>query len=237
MIETPFLPEKYHVLIIEDNQYFRHLLQNSLTRTGYQVSSIEDGRSLQEQMEKQPVNMILVDLMLPYVNGKELIRQVREDSTLPIMVITSLSHPDDLVECLSLGADEYITKPFSFNVMLARVEALLRRQEWNEEEKAVLSGNELIHLDEQKSEVIIQGRHERLTPQEYRFLSYMFGKADLVVSSKTLMQEVWHTDCLSNTLISSMVRRIRHKIEADPSEPKFLLTIWGRGYKLRLDQD
>lgn len=237
MFELPFLPQNYHVLIIEDSNYFRHLLQKSLSNIGYQVTAAEDGRNLGALLNGSSVHLLLVDLILPHVDGREIIHRVRLKSNLPIVVMSASAHPDYLVECLALGADDYLTKPFSFSVMMARLEALLRRQAWNGEEAQNSGRRELIRLDPFNSEVVIQNRREKLTPQEFRFLSFMISQADSVVSAQKLMLEVWHTDCLSSTLISSMVRRLRNKIELDPSEPQFLQTVWGRGYKLRLQQD
>lgn len=233
MAESTFLHTQKSVLVVEDNAYLRHLLKTSLINAGYLVFTSPDGQSVPEQIQNQPIDLILLDLMLPQIDGKDLVRYIRDSSSIPIVVISAYTDPDCLVECLSLGADEFIAKPFSFTILLARLEALLRRTAWVENRTTVdLPQHMPIELDDNSSEVIIEGRRERLTPQEYRFLQYFVHHPNAVVSAETLMQEVWDTDCLSNTLISSMVRRLRSKIEAKPSEPKFLQTVWGRGYRL-----
>lgn len=234
MTDTSPSLKQSSILVVEDNTYLRQLLQTSLTRAGYNVVTNSNGENIPQLLEEHDVDLVLLDLILPKVSGKNIVEDIRKTSGIPIIVLSAFASPDCLVECLALGADEFIAKPFTFNIMMARIEALLRRIEWNACQPLNLYGNSnvFIELDNASSEVVIEGRRERLTPQEYRFLQYFVSHPNSVVSAETLMQEVWETDCLSDTLISSMVRRLRSKIEQKPSDPQFLQTVWGRGYRL-----
>lgn len=235
MTHPSSLPRHYQILVVEENNYLRHLLRVSLEQAAYTVVTIRNAHEVVDILQQHTIDLLLIDLLFPNMDGYMAIEQVRLQSNVPIIVISSFSDPDRLAECLALGADEYIIKPFTFSVMLAYVEAQLRRV-------AINGGNasnywppkKPFELDESRQEIIIEGRIERLTPLEYRFLQYMLRRPNLVVSAETLMQEVWETDCLSKTLVSSMVRRLRHKIEREPSEPQYLQTVWGRGYRLAL---
>ncbi len=232
MTDLPFLPHLNSILIIEDNTYLLQLLQSSLVKAGYHVIVSSDGRDIASLIEKESVDLILLDLILPKKSGKDVLKEVRTVSEVPIIVLSAFADPDCLVECLALGADEFIAKPFSFNILMARIEALLRRIEWNSANDAQYRRHEIfVEMDNVKNEVVIEGKRKRLTPQEYRVLQYFVQHPNSIVSAETLMEEVWHTDCLSDTLISSMVRRLRSKIEPIPSDPQFLQTVWGRGYR------
>lgn len=232
MTDLPFLPHLNSVLVIEDNAYLQQLLLTSLANAEYNVITNSNGNAVPQLIEKHDIDLILLDLILPKKSGKEVVEEVRTVSDVPIIILSALADPDCLVECLALGADEFIAKPFSFNILMARVEALLRRMEWNNVDDHKFRQHEIyVELDNIKNEVVIEGRRERLTPQEYRVLQYFVRHPNSIVSSETLMQEIWETDCLSDTLISSMVRRLRSKIESKPSEPQLLQTVWGRGYR------
>lgn len=232
MTDLPVSPHSNSVLVIEDNVYLQQLLLTSLANAEYNVITNSNGSAIPQLIEKHDIDLILLDLILPKKSGKEVVEEVRTVSDVPIIILSALADPDCLVECLALGADEFIAKPFSFNILMARVEALLRRMEWNNVGDHKFRQHEIyVKLDNLKNEVVIEGRRERLTPQEYRVLQYFVRHPNSIVSSETLMQEIWETDCLSDTLISSMVRRLRSKIESKPSEPKLLQTVWGRGYR------
>lgn len=232
MTDLPFPPREPSILVVEDNSYLQKLLQTSLLDAGYRVFTNSDGYEIPRIVKNQNIDLILVDLMLPKKDGKETVREVRAISAVPIIVVSAFADSDCLVDCLALGADEFIVKPFSFTILMARIEALLRRVEWNNSENSQYHQHEIfVELDNTRNEVIIEGRRERLTPQEYRVLQYFVRHPNSIVSAETLMQEIWETDCLSNTLISSMVRRLRRKIEPTPSEPQLLQTVWGRGYR------
>ncbi|MBV7334911.1 response regulator transcription factor [Chloroflexi bacterium TSY] len=223
------------ILVVEDELILRELLAKSLTSSGYKVLTAENGVVALEQLAKHQVDLVLLDIMMPIMDGFGACEQIRTVSDVPIVMLTALNRPEDVARDLKLGADEYITKPFAFSEMKVRIEALLRRVSWSTGMCAVstISGEGLV-LDDETESVEINNEMIPLTPIEYRFLRYLMIRANQPISKETLLREVWEYDSEGNgAIIQSVVRRLRLKIEEDPSSPRFVVSVWGVGYKFQ----
>lgn len=229
------LPSEKQILVVEDERVLRDLLLKTLENTGYDVITVDNGQEALSLVEKHSLDLILLDVMMPKMDGFAFCEKVRETSDVPILMLTALNRPDDVVRGLQLGADEYVTKPFSFNELNMRIHSLLRRTSWmNGSAPLAYCYTDGIALNDKTEMAYINGREVQLTPMEYRFLRYLMTHPDRPISNKTLLNEVWNYEEDTNTsIVQSIVRRIRIKIEDDPSNPNFLVSVWGIGYKFQ----
>lgn len=231
--------EEKHVLIVEDEKMLRNLLIKTLQKVGYQVMTANDGQSALEVVAKNPVDLIILDIMMPKMDGFAFCEAVRRTSDVPIMMLTALNRPDDVVRGLQLGADEYVTKPFSFNELNIRIHSLLRRSSWTKGSAPLAySTGDGPSLNDKSETAYIRGKEVQLTPMEYRFLRYLMTHPNCPISNETLLSEVWNYQEGTNTsIVQSIVRRIRMKIEETPSNPTYLVSVWGIGYKFQLQEE
>jgi len=221
------------ILVVDDEEPLRNLLQISLQRHGYHVLVARNGREALEIVNNKTVDLVLLDIMMPEMDGFTTCAELRKRSDLPIVMLTALNRPDDIVHGFNLGADDYITKPFTFREVEVRLQAILRRVYWNQErmDPAILSSHDIV-LNDESHEVIVRGELVHLTPIEYQLLRYLMSSPDRPVSKDTLFQNVWGYDMAGGTnLVEVAMRRLREKIEQDPSQPVYLLTVRGAGYK------
>jgi len=223
------------ILIAEDEEILRDLLRKSLDRSGFNVISAENGLRALEALQNNPVDLVLLDIMMPEMDGFEFCEEVRQTSDVPIIILTALNRPDDVVRGLQLGADEYITKPFSFNELNVRIESMLRRISWTKGISTFsLTSTEGVTLDDETGRVTLNEREVQLTPMEYKFLRYLMLRPDQPVSNETLLRDVWQYEENANaSIIQSIVRRLRMKIEESPSKPQYVVSVWGIGYKFQ----
>jgi DNA-binding response OmpR family regulator len=221
------------ILVVEDDSFLCNLLRISLEKEGYGVRVACDGVEGLEAYNAMPPDLILLDIMMPRMDGFEVCRQLRKRSDVPIVMLTALNSPDDVVRGFDLGADDFITKPFTFKEVGARIQAILRRVMWARERpvfQIITIGD--VQLNDDLHEVRVRNEPVHLTPIEYQLLRYLMIHADRPVAKEVLFREVWGYDFTGGTnLVEVAMRRLREKVEKDPSSPQYLLTVRGAGYK------
>ncbi len=225
------------ILLIEDNHDIAHLVELHLRDAGYEVERAADGRRGLELASSGSYELIVLDIMLPGLDGLEVCRQLRgmSDQT-PVLMLTAKSAELDRVVGLELGADDYLTKPFSIRELLARIKAILRRTESTQRTDA--GGNAArveisgVSIDPARREVSIEGRPVELTAREFDLLYYFASHPGRVFSREQLLNQVWGYghDGYEHT-VNSHINRLRKKIERDPANARYILTVWGVGYK------
>ncbi len=223
------------VLIVEDNQAMQRALHRAFSAEGYQVQVASDGPSGLNAFREQRPTAVLLDLKLPGMHGRELCREFKSVSpTVPVIVVSANSEVDDKVLLLELGADDYVTKPFSPKELLARVRRAVRRTETplNPEPVAQRYRFAEVAVDCDSMEVRRSGHKVILTAQEFRVLKYFLEHPDRVVSRDDLLNQVWgYTNYPSTRTVDNHILRLRQKLEPDPSNPRHFLTLHGVGYK------
>ena len=220
------------VLVVDDERRYRELLEMNLTRRGYRVLQAADGLSALNQVELEAPDLVMLDLMLPDMDGYEVCRRIREYSTVPIIMLTAKAEPAHKIQGLAIGADDYVTKPFSAEEVLARVEAVLRRAEAGRPETAAADFGDL-RIDYAQHRATVAGREIDLTPGEYKLLERLAVNAGRVVVQDELLRRVWGEGFEGETaLLQTAIRRLRSKIEDDPAAPRYILTKRGVGYWL-----
>jgi DNA-binding response OmpR family regulator len=219
------------VLVVDDEPMVREVLARYLSRYGFTVDVAEDGeRALSRFTETEP-DLVLLDLMLPKVDGYEVFRQLRERAGTPVIMLTARGEETDRIVGLELGADDYVTKPFSPREVLARVHAVLRRSAATSEGPSVLELGDL-EIDVDRREARLRGEAVRLTRKEFDLLHHLASNPGVTFTRTRLLEDVWDFawDGDSAT-VTVHIRRLREKIEDDPSDPKRLVTVWGVGYR------
>ncbi|CAA9263306.1 MAG TPA: response regulator transcription factor [Herpetosiphonaceae bacterium] len=222
------------ILIADDDPAIANLVRMALDDPRYEVHPASTGLDAIQQFRKSAFDLVILDVMMPYVDGFEACQRIRETSDVPVVILTSRGGIDDIVHGFELGADDYITKPFKVVELQARVEAILRRVEGQHERLAppVLDVAEL-HIDQPRHAVTLAGAPIALTPMEFELLYFLAANAGQVFDRETLFREVWGYEYIGETnLVDVCVRRLREKIEVEPSKPRRILTVRGIGYKL-----
>jgi two-component system alkaline phosphatase synthesis response regulator PhoP len=221
------------VLIIEDDRDIVELVRYNLANEGFQVSSANDGSTGLSTLKKSPPDLLLLDLMLPKLSGLEICREVRRDDSLnrlPILMLTARGEEADRVVGLEMGADDYVTKPFSPRELLARVKALLRRAEPPADAPRTIEVGKLA-IDPAAYRVSHSGKPVPLSTLEFRLLYYLASRPNRVFTRDQLLDAVWGTDrFVTPRSVDVYVRRLREKIETDPENPLHLKTVRGAGY-------
>ena len=221
------------ILLIEDEKALAEALEYQLERNGFAVDRVGDGAIGLDRFRAKGPDLILLDLMLPGLSGEEVCRAIRKESDVPIIMLTAKSDEIDKVLGLELGADDYVTKPFSTRELLARIKAVLRRSDRRRDDQggAVLEAGG-IRLDRDRFEVAVDGRQVRLTPKEFELLEYLMENPGRALTRDSLLERVWGEDYFGDTrTLDVHIKRIRSKTEADPGSPRHLLTVRGIGYK------
>lgn len=227
------LPKETHILVVDDEEPLRNLLRISLQKAGYIVYTACNGVEAMDLFRQAPVDLVLLDILMPDMDGYMLCSELRKRSDVPIIMLSALSRPDDLVYGFTLGADDYISKPFQFREVEVRIQAILRRVAWLKEKPDfhILSCDDIV-LDGEAHEVRVRGELVHLTPIEFQLLRYLMRMPDKPVSKNELFQSVWGYDLVGDTnLVEVAIRRLREKVEENPSSPTYLLTVRGTGYK------
>ena len=219
------------VLIADDDRDLLELINFALTQAGYLVVKASDGPTAISQFEAESPDIAVLDINMPGASGFQVCEAIRAKSNVPVMMLTVRNEEEDLVKAIELGADDYLTKPFSPRTLLARIKALLRRA--GIESSAPVSAGRLM-LDAEEHTVRIDGGEPvRLTKLELRLLQMLLANVGRTVSSDRLLIQVWgHRNSGDRQLLKQLVHRLRHKIEADPANPQLLQTSAGSGYKL-----
>jgi DNA-binding response OmpR family regulator len=219
------------VLVVDDEPIVRDVLSRYLTRGGYQVEEAGDGEAALAAFDRSSPDLVLLDLMLPRMDGVEVFTRIRSSSDTPVIMLTAKGEEADRVIGLEIGADDYVTKPFSPREVLARVRSVLRRSGGGGSPDPVIHAAGL-HLDPRSREVTRRGRRLSLTPKEFDLLHFLAANPETVFSRVDLLDELWDFAFDGDpSTVTVHIRRIREKIEDDPSRPRHLVTVWGAGYR------
>ena len=222
-----------HILIVEDEESLSEPLAFILEREGYRVTVADDGPSALAAFDKTGADLVLLDLMLPGIPGTEVCRVLRSKSQVPIVMLTAKDSEVDIVVGLELGADDYVTKPYSTRELLARIRAVLRRRVDDDDDLAdgVLEAGD-IRMDVERHVVTVRGEDVAMPLKEFELLELLMRNAGRVLTRGQLIDRVWGSDYFGDTkTLDVHIKRIRSKIETEPSEPTMLLTVRGLGYR------
>jgi DNA-binding response OmpR family regulator len=219
------------VLLIEDDPSIVAGLELNLSLEGYQVLTAGDGESGYRLAVDKAPDLILLDIMLPGANGLEVLRRLRElDADVPVLILTARGDEADKVLGLTLGADDYISKPFNLGELRARINASLRRQRLRSTGQSVLEFGD-VRVDLDRHQVRRAGKDVAMTAREFALLAYFLRNPERALTRDTLLGEVWQTDYLSQRTIDNFIGRLRSKFEPDPDQPRFFVTVRGVGYR------
>ena len=220
------------VLVVDDEPIVREVVVRYLTREGYETLEAADGDAARGVIEGADLDLVVLDVMLPGADGLELCRWIRGRSELPVIMLTARGEEADRIVGLELGADDYVTKPFSPRELAARVRSVLRRSSSTGEPVAALHFGD-VELEQETRDVRKAGATVRLTAKEFDLLWFLASHPRRVFSRDQLMASVWgYTAALDTGTVTVHIRRLREKIEDDPSQPQYLETVWGIGYRL-----
>ena len=222
------------VLVVDDEPIVRDVLRRYLSKGGFQVDSAEDGETALERFAAEPPDLVLLDLMLPGVDGVEVFTRIRADHDTPVIMLTARGEEADRVVGLEIGADDYIAKPFSPREVVARVRAVLRRSpaspDGRRDTEPIRFGDGVI--DPAARVVTVRERQVLLTPKEFDMLLFLARNPGRVFDRLELLEELWDFAFDGDpATVTVHVRRLREKIELDPSRPRHLITVWGAGYR------
>ena len=224
------------ILIVEDDAAIAAIERDYLSVSGFEVEIAEDGNSGLRKGSTGAYDLILLDLMLPEMDGFEVCRRLREKTDIPILMVTARREDIDKIRGLGLGADDYIEKPFSPGVLVARVKANLnqyKRLTGREKEPSEISLGG-VRINTGTHRVFVDGKEIELKNKEYKLLLFLMLNVDLVFDRETLYEKVWGLDALGdNATVAVHINRLREKIEKDPAKPRYIETVWGAGYRFR----
>jgi two-component system KDP operon response regulator KdpE len=221
------------ILVVDDEREIRRCLELSLEEKGYTVLAAESGEKALDLLKQNSADVAIVDLLLPGIDGIELTKSIREWSMLPIIILSAIGDDRKKVEALETGADDYVTKPFSIEEVVARIRSVLRRAVGSKDVNPILSYGDLV-VDFEHREVSLSDEPIKLTPMEYELLKYMVQNAGRVLTRRMLLTAVWgpgHEDDTQSLRV--LVRQLRKKIEKIPAKPCFILTDPGVGYRFK----
>ena len=234
----PLKNAEYHILVVEDDKEIRDGIEIFLKSQGYQVHKAADGIEGLEEMEKNEIHLAIVDIMMPRMDGVTMTMRLREKYDFPVIMLSAKSEETDKVIGLNIGADDYVTKPFTPLELMARVNSQLRRYIRFVNKNGAGVKNERVYviggleLNEDTMEFTVDGNPVKLTPIEFKILALLMRNAGRVFSSEEIYERVWNEKAINTDTIMVHVRNIRDKIEINPKEPKYLKVVWGVGYKI-----
>ena len=225
----------YNILVCDDEKDIVSALTIYLTTAGYQVFPAYDGTEAPDLLRREDIHLVLLDIMMPKLDGIAALTRLREASNVPVILLTAKSEDTDKIQGLNLGADDYVTKPFNPVEVLARVKSQLRRY-------LQLGGGTVrptalrlggIALDDRTKEVTLDGDPVSLTPREYDILHLLMGSPGTVFSPKRIYRAVWGEEPFGvENAVAVHIRHLREKLEIDPSDPRYIKVVWGQGYKM-----
>ena len=230
--------EMNHVLVVEDDKESREGVEIYLKSQGYEVFQAADGVEGLEVIEKEDIHLAIVDIMMPRMDGISMVVKLREKYDFPVIFLSAKSEEVDKIMGLNMGADDYVTKPFTPMELLARVNSQLRRYRRFMEKLGDKEENSRIHtiggleINEDNVEVTVDGEPVKMTPIEYKILLLLMKNPGRVFSAEEIYERVWNERAINTDTIMVHVRNIREKIEVNPREPKYLKVVWGVGYKI-----
>jgi DNA-binding response OmpR family regulator len=218
------------VLVVDDEVKILEIVRSYLERSGYRALIARNGREALEILEGEEVSLVLLDLMLPDLSGEELCRRIRAESALPIIMMTAKVEEQDIIRGLNLGADDYVTKPFSPRELMARVAATLRRSASPARRAVLVCGG--LRLDTENRRVSLEGEDLALTAQEYRILALLMSRPQKIFTRDEIITETKSNDYDGfDRTIDSHIKNLRQKLREDPKAPRYILTVYGMGYR------
>ena len=226
------------ILIVEDDRKIAQLESDYLESNGYETKIIEDGKKALSELKTNHYDLILLDLMLPGCSGYDICRKIRDEIDIPILMVTARTEGVDVIRGLGLGADDYMTKPFSPSELVARVKAHLARYE--RLIGSVVEQNDVIEIrglkiDRTARRVWVNGEERSFTTKEFDLLSFLAGHPNHVYSKEELFREIWDMESIGDiATVTVHIKKIREKIEYDTSHPQYIETIWGVGYRFKV---
>ena len=225
---------KTHILVVDDDPAILRLLCTNLKARDYNVSMAIDGEEALEAVDGDFVDLIILDIMMPKIDGVEVCRRIREWSNVPIIVLSARGDEKNKVKCLELGADDYLTKPFCIAELMARIKTALRHSDTSKAAPGQLNFTfEDLEINFAMRRVTVSGREVKLTPTEYAVLQHLAVNANKVLTHGMLLQNVWGSEYSSEKeYLRVFIGRLRKKLEPDPQKPRYILTIPGVGYHL-----
>lgn len=225
----------YNILICDDEKDIVNALKIYLNDANYKLHEAFNGKEALEIVERQEIHLVLMDIMMPEMDGIEAMIKIREKSNVPVILLTAKSEDTDKVLGLTVGADDYITKPFNPIEVSARVKSQLRRYmqlgAGNQQAEVLKCGG--IELDDKEKQVLLDGEEVSLTPTEYEILKLLMQHPGQVFSPKEIYRKIWNDlPYGSENTVAVHIRHLREKLEIDPAEPRYLKVVWGQGYKM-----
>lgn len=228
----------YNILVCDDDKEIVNAIEIYLSKEGYQIKKAYNGKEALKVLENTEIHLVLLDIMMPEMDGMTVASKIRETKSVPIIMLSAKSEDYDKVAGLNNGADDYITKPFNPIELIARVNSQIRRytsfrpfQEQKEEANFYQTGDLVINDD--TKQVVVEGKEIKLTPTEYNILKFLTKNKGKVYSINQIYENVWEDEAYgAENIIAVHIRHIREKIEINPKEPKYLKVIWGIGYKI-----
>jgi len=222
-----------NVLVVDDEKSLRDFVRRNLEVRGYKVLTASNGLEAMAIYQNENVHLVIMDIMMPHMDGLEATRRIRQDSHVPIIILTAMGEEADKVRAFDLGADDYLTKPFGVGELLGRIKAVLRRADWSEpatSEKRIVRGEIAVELEKHK--VTVRGEVIELTPTEFNLLVYLMRNAGKVLHHRAILQHVWVSEYGDEAeYLRVYVGKLRQKIEMDPLKPLYLHTEHGIGYR------
>ena len=230
----------YNILVCDDDKEIVSAIEIYLSKEGYNVLKAYNGEECIEILKQNTIHLVLLDIMMPKKDGIETIVEIRKQNSIPVIMLSAKSEDEDKIKGLDLGADDYITKPFNPQELIARVRSSLRRYtklgaiKDEKEENVYRTGG--LEIKDNLKKVIVDGKEVKLTPTEYNILKFLTKNKGIVYSIEQIYQSIWEEDCYgAENIIAVHIRHIREKIEINPKEPRYLKVIWGVGYKVEKD--
>ena len=225
--------ERMKILVVDDEIRMRKLLKDFLVKSGYEVLEAEDGeKAVDTFMMEKEIALIVLDVMMPKMDGWQVCREIRKCSKVPIIMLTAKSSEEDELRGFELGVDEYISKPFSPKILVARVEAVLRRSNKTAPEEVIHAGK--IAIDKSAHQVTVDGQEIELSYKEFELLSYFAENQGIALSREKILNHVWNYDYFGDArTIDTHVKKLRSKLGKEVGE--YIKTIWGMGYKFETD--
>ncbi|MBQ0001003.1 MAG: response regulator transcription factor [Clostridiales bacterium] len=226
-----------NILVCDDDKEIVEAIDIYLSQEGYQVLKAYDGLQAIEMLKKNPVDLLVIDIMMPKLDGIRATLKIREENPLPIIILSAKSEDADKILGLNVGADDYVTKPFNPLELIARVKSQLRRYTFlgaavAKENTAIYRTGGLM-IDDEKKEVRVDGEIIKLTPIEYQILLFLLKNQGRVFSTNQIYEHIWNEDAYAaENTVAVHIRHIREKIEINPKDPRYLKVVWGVGYKV-----
>ncbi len=223
------------ILLVDDEHDILEALKIFLEQENYEVMFAENGKEAIEVISKVKIDLIVMDIMMPIMDGITALKVIREKQNIPIILLTAKAEDQDKINGLDLGADDYITKPFKYDELIARIRAQIRRYKYlgihSDNQSVLVIGG--ITLNDNLKLVNVDGNDISLTPMEYKILKYMMQNAKKLLTSKDIYKNVWHEEPIgAEGIIAVHVYHLREKIEIDPTHPKYIKVVWGQGYRI-----